>query len=322
MATVVTDEYLLSLVEKVGTSIPALQREIAVDFPEYNFRSSRILKRLEKLRTQGHLPLDSGNYVSVGEALKGTSTLYDANGAIQLQWVKTDVPKQVQLDTIKEAVESLAETLTPLPPQPFSSSSSPAFEDFLAYYPIADAHIGMAASFQETEEEWNLEKSTESLKNVMKSLVEATPKTKKAVVANLGDYFHRDNMAGYTERSKHQLDTSGTYLDMVLLGLDTLIYTIQLALAKHEEVEVYNIPGNHDDTGALFLQASLSRVFLNEPRVLIHLNQRPYQYHKFGKAFIGMAHGHLAKPDKLPLIMATDQAASWGDSACRYWLNC
>lgn len=319
MATVVTDEYLLSLVERVGTSIPALQDAISHDFPNYSFRSNRIQKRLEKLRIQGHLPLDSGNYVSVGEVLKGTSTLYDESGGIRLQWVKTDIPKQTQLDTFKEAIEALVDTLSPLPPQPLDAPST--FEDCLTYYPIADAHIGMAASLEETGVEWDLAKSTECIKKVMKSLVEATPKTKKAVVANLGDYFHRDNMAGYTERSKHLLDTSGTYLDMVLVGLDTLIYTVQLALAKHEQVEVYNLPGNHDDTSALFLQAALGRVFSNEPRVTVHLSQRPYQYHKFGQAFIGMTHGHLAKPDKLPLIMATDEAANWGDSVCRYWMT-
>lgn len=50
-------------------------------------------RRLLRYRLKGLLPLDSGNRVSAGEVLKSTSTLYDENGQIRLQWIKSDVDK-------------------------------------------------------------------------------------------------------------------------------------------------------------------------------------------------------------------------------------
>lgn len=44
-------------------------------FPDVEHRPYRVMDRIRTLRTKGLLPLDSGNSVSVGEILKGTSTL-------------------------------------------------------------------------------------------------------------------------------------------------------------------------------------------------------------------------------------------------------
>lgn len=44
-------------------------------FPETDHRPSKVTRRLETFRRNGLLPLSSGNSVSVGEVLKGSSTL-------------------------------------------------------------------------------------------------------------------------------------------------------------------------------------------------------------------------------------------------------
>ena len=55
-----------------------------------NADKKQVAQRLAHYRRKGHLPLDSGNAVSIGEVLKGTSTLYDDTGNIVQQWIKTD----------------------------------------------------------------------------------------------------------------------------------------------------------------------------------------------------------------------------------------
>ena len=44
-----------------------------------------------------------------------------------------------------------------------------------------------------------------------------------------------------------------------------------------------------------------------------------FQYFSFGKNFFGVHHGHTAKADKLPLVMATDRAKDWGETEFRMW---
>lgn len=43
--------------------------------PSYNTNTTVINNRISNYRRKGLLPLDSGNFVSLGEVLKGTSTL-------------------------------------------------------------------------------------------------------------------------------------------------------------------------------------------------------------------------------------------------------
>jgi len=48
--------------------------------PDYGIRRGRVVDRIIRLRKTGLLSLDTGNFVSQGEVLKGTTTLYDESG--------------------------------------------------------------------------------------------------------------------------------------------------------------------------------------------------------------------------------------------------
>ena len=106
---------------------------------------------------------------------------------------------------------------------------------------------------------------------------------------------------------------------MVETGLKIMVTMIDAALAHHNQVKVITAIGNHDDTGAMFLQAALKHMYVNNPRVDIDCTSSVFQYVRFGKCFFGVHHGHTAKADKLPLVMATDKPQDWGESEFRYW---
>lgn len=317
--TVVSDKELVQLCDEFSYNVPDMCKEIKERYPDYDVRPYRITNRIKKLRENGTLPLDSGNFVSAGELLKGSSTLYDENGDIKLQWVKSDVEKQTFLNQMKELITDYAENLPQFAKTPYNVTHSS--DDLMAVYPLGDPHIGMQAYKEEAGEYWDLEKAQKVFCGVFDRLVKTAPHCKRAVIVNLGDYFHRDNVAGVTERHKHSLDTSGNYSMMVDTGLKIILQMINSALEQHETVEVITAIGNHDDTSAMFLKAALKHMYANEPRVIIDDTQSVFSYFQHGKCFFGVHHGHTCKAPKLPLVMATDKAEEWGSSQYRYWLT-
>lgn len=319
MAVKVSDSELVQLCQEFAYDVPSIVNAIKERFPDYDLRPYRINGRIKTLRTKGILPLDSGNYVSAGEVLKGTSTLYDEEGNIKQQWVKSDVEKQTFLDSIKELINDYATNLPQFEKKPCTLSY--ASSDLMAVYPLGDPHIGMKAYKEEAGEDWDLEKAQKVFCGIFDRLVKTTPSCDRAVVVNLGDYFHRDNVAGVTERHKHHLDTSGNYMMMVDTGLKIIIQMINSALEHHKTVEVITAIGNHDDTGAMFLKAALKHMYAAEPRVIIDGSQSVFSYFQHGKCFFGVHHGHTCKAPKLPLVMATDKPEEWGTSKYRYWLT-
>lgn len=319
MPTKIDDATFAQLCINNDYKVPEIAKGIKDLFPEYGTRHDRIIARMKNLRTKGVLALDSGNYVSGGELLKGTSTLYGENGDIKLQWVKTDVEKESILDSFKTCIEEYVKGLPQFTPYKYEETY--ISQDLMAVYPLGDPHIGMKAYKDEAGEDWDLKTAQEVFCGIFDRLVKTTPRCSSAVIVGLGDYFHRDNMAGVTERHKHKLDTDGTYLMMVDTGLKIMIQMINSALEHHETVKVINALGNHDDTGAIFLQAALKHMYYKEPRVTIECTNSVCQYFQHGLSFFGVHHGHTIKPDKLPLVMATDCPKEWGESKYRYFLS-
>lgn len=319
MAVTVSDSELVRLCKEFAYDVPKITEAIKERFPDYDLRPYRIVNRIKKMRTNGMLPLDSGNYVSPGELLKGSSTLYDEDGNIKLQWVKSDVEKQTYLNVLKELVDDYATNLPQFEKKPYEVTHTS--EDLMAVYPLGDPHIGMKAYKEEAGENWDLEKAQQVFCGIFDRLVKTTPSCDRAVIVNLGDYFHRDNVAGVTERHRHSLDTSGNYSMMVDTGLKIILQMINSALEHHKTVEVITAIGNHDDTGAMFLKAALKHMYAKEPRVIIDESQSVFSYFQHGKCFFGVHHGHTCKAPKLPLVMATDKPEEWGSSKHRYWLT-
>lgn len=252
-----------------------------------------------------------------GFHLKGTSTLYDADGNQKIQWVKSSIDRERQREIFEEAVQGMAETLPKLKRRKLTPEN--INRDLMSVYPIGDAHIGMLSWPEETGEDWNLELAEKIHCEAMDNLVERSPASGQAVVINLGDWFHADNMEGVTQRSGHSLDMDGRYAKMVRVGVKVMRQCIESALNKHETVHVINVIGNHDDTGAMFLSVCLANVYENEPRVTVDTKPSAFHYVRHGKVLIGCHHGHSCKPDALPGVMATDRAKDWGDSEYRYW---
>jgi hypothetical protein len=274
--------------------------------------------RKAKLARQGWSPEhDMTKTVPDGFHLKGTSTLYGDDGLPKLQWVKTSIDHERQRELFIQAAESMAAELPQVAKVTCPKETLP---NLLAVYPIGDAHIGMRAWGEETQgDDWDMTEAVRVQCGAMAALVELAPAAECGVIINLGDWLHADNMEGMTSRSGHVMDLDGRYAKMIDVGMMVMRQCIASALKKHKSVRVINVVGNHDDTGALWMSVALRHTYEKEPRVIIDKAPSAFHYIEHGRCLVGTHHGHTCKTDRLPGVMAADQAEAWGRTKHRYW---
>lgn len=276
-----------------------------------------VLRVKEYAAVQGYAPEhDMTKTVPTSHVVKGISTLYNEEGGIKQQWVKTDLAKSAQAEVFRNIVDNIVNDLPVFSPVPATSHPT---DELMAVYPLGDPHIGMKASKEESGEDWDLSIAKKTFIDAFDRLVRSAPHCETAVIVNLGDYFHADNVEGVTSRSGHHLDMDSHYSDMIDIGMQIIIKMINTALEHHQHVKVINAIGNHDDCSAMFLQVALKHMYAHEPRIDIVCENKPYHFVHFGKCLFGVHHGHTTKADKLPLVMAADQAELWGQTEHRYW---
>jgi UDP-2,3-diacylglucosamine pyrophosphatase LpxH len=106
----------------------------------------------------------------------------------------------------------------------------------------------------------------------------------------------------------------------VAVAVKVMRQCIESALEKHKRVHVINLPGNHDETGALWMSIALGNVYEREPRVTIERSPSLFAYDRWGKVLLGAHHGHACRVEKLAGVMACDRAQEWGETTHRHWL--
>ena len=271
-------------------------------------------RRLMRYRLKGLLPLDSGNRVSAGELLKGTSTLYDDTGNIVQQWVKSDVDKTAQLEAFENAVNSICERVIPIAPvvSPLNTN-----KDLLVKIPIADAHIGLLTWHKEVGVDMDLAIAKSIYTEAMSRLVASTPDASTCLLLDLGDTIHSDDQSNQTKANKHQLDVDGRYDKLYDMTLYILCAMIDIALTKYETIIFRKTRGNHDPDASIGISAALAMRYRDEPRVTIERSPSLFWWMQFGKTLHFSTHGHtVRKQSALPEIAAHDCKKVW--SECSY----
>lgn len=225
-----------------------------------------------------------------------------------------DTERMVEL--VKTFVQSLVEHVKPAPATKAPESVN---EDLLCVYPLGDPHFGLYSWAEETGDDFSLDEAERVTKGAIDWLVSSAPSSKQAILLNLGDYFHADDSKNATPGHGNVLDVDTRYGKVMKVGLDSLIHCVDRLLEKHEQVAVWNIPGNHDPHASFALALAMASHYRNEPRVEVPLRSSLYWYHEFGKNLIASHHGHGAKPADLPLVMAADVPDMWGRTQHRVW---
>lgn len=257
--------------------------------------------------------------IPAGHEVKGVSTLVGPDGEVSAQWIKTrlpvETPEALLARLLAEVPARTAVHEHPIPPP-----AADLTEDMLAVYPMGDPHVGMLAWRPETGASFDLEIAEDLTVRAVRDLVQRGPRASRALLVNLGDFFHADNAHGYTTGGHHSLDLDGRAPKVLAAGFRIIEAAIDALLEHHGQVTVDCRIGNHDGHTALMLSIALAARYRNEPRVDIPQTVSHRAYHQFGRVLIGTTHGDRARGADLGAIMAAERPEAWGQTRHRVWL--
>ena len=302
----------IDIVERLGVAKAALELGIARRTLQLT------LQRLVGMAARRGVSVehDMTHAVPAQYEVRGVSTLYNADGKVSQQWVKSRLRDDDAARAMREAIEEMAAeyrgTAKPVKAPARSMAS------LLSVYPLGDPHIGCYAWAEEAGEDFDVNIARQDLLAAAGRLVDVAPASERALICNLGDFFHADSLSQLT-KSGHKLDVDTRWPRVLRLGCQLMVDLITLALRKHAKVEVINAIGNHDDHSSIMLSAFLEAWFHAEPRVHVHPTTSKFHYLEFGRCLSGVTHGDTVKHQMLGELMASDKPEAWGRTLHRYW---
>ena len=119
--------------------------------------------------------------------------------AVHSGWIKTDDVSlyfRNEIDKIdtNDIAESIRDIINGIVLCPIIKSPGFSEDNLLTLYPIADAHIGMRAHAEETGAEYNSDIAVDRIKTGMAKCVSSSPNSKYALILDVGDLTHADDM--------------------------------------------------------------------------------------------------------------------------------
>jgi len=288
----VTQENAIAADEYERTrSIKAVAIKLGINYSAAKKRIARIKKRaaLHGYSPEFGLP----GHLSPVERLKGRSILQDVRtGETVLQWTKSSVSIEQQVEVLREVTNELKTSIKPLRPSKLERKKT---LDLLNLYILTDAHFGMKAWSEETGADWDLEIAERTVLDAVQHLVSVSPAASTAFLAQLGDCLHFDGILPVTPTSGHVLDADSRFVKVVRTVVRVLRRIITLLLESHKQVVVLMAAGNHDPASSVWLQELFIELFRNDKRLKMISSPLPYYVYQHQNVMLGFHHGHKAK---------------------------
>lgn len=246
-----------------------------------------------------------------GNSIKGVSTLYDADGNVKQQWIKSK-PNEISIEDLaeyfKEAFRDY-EGASSIVKSPLNTNSS-----ILTIYPIADLHIGMLAWGAESGVDWDMKIAEDVILQTYAQIIASSQPSEECWLLNLGDYFHLNDSKNATPGNGHLLDVDSRYQKIIYTGARIMLKLIDMAREKHKIVRVRNTKGNHDLDATVALNVGLHMLYSNERSVIIEDSPKQLWARRFGNNLIGGFHGHTAKSQRAAMSLADEYRNDWGNT--------
>jgi hypothetical protein len=276
-------------------------RALGIEHPIISVALARAKKKAAK---HGYDPeRDLTHPVGTGQALRGASTLYDADGKVRLQWVKSQADAQAIQETLAAAIETATSNIQPFPKaKPPKSSAA----ELLTVYTITDFHLGMYAWGEETGADWDMKIAESLLMAKCQEMLDGSPAAEVGIFAQLGDMLHWDGLLALTPTAKNVLDADSRFPLLVESAIRCMIWCVNAMLTKHSKVHVLMAEGNHDLASSVWLRAMMGKLYEKEPRVTVENSPHPYYVYEWGQNMLAWHHGHLGKMESLPGVFASD----------------
>lgn len=256
--------------------------------------------------------LSEEDYNLMADQYVVTSKLLDAKGQVKSQ-------RAVRLPTTREgllqtAISTVSRQVAARPER------VPAPENFLAshmtVFPLADLHIGLMSV-----DGIPMEDVVEGYKRAIRALLPTGNKAAngQALIANLGDFTHVDNLKGTTPRGGNKLDVSDSLPTIVETAVELAVWAIDTISQCYVHTDVLWMSGNHDEVTGIVMQSALRQLYANNKTVDIINTQGRFYATDFGETLLAFTHGDTVRQSELPSILATDYPFEWGTSTYRVW---
>lgn len=247
---------------------------------------------------------------------KGISTLYDGDGKVRAQWVKSSLDDAKVEAIRKAAFEALAEELPRLDPLPLVPAQRSAH--LCNCYVITDYHLSMLSHHEETGADWDIKIAERTLVDWFAQAIAQSPNAETAVFAQLSDLLHADGIEALTPASKHVLDVDSRFYKVVRTVIRVLRQVIDMLLAKHARLHIVMADANHDPVSQIWLREWLSVLYENEPRLTVDRSPSPYNAYEFGKVALFFHHGHKRKVTNVSEVFAGQFREMFGRTKYAY----
>lgn len=239
-------------------------------------------------------------------------------------WFKND-KYSIQVRPEVEAEEDFAKRLSSLFSNMPAAAVVPApkttMQDMMAVYPLFDVHLGLRAHAEVSGKEVDLDVAKDELLQVMSEVISRTPNARRGVIINGGDFTHQTDDRNMTRRSGNILDVSARNARTVDVAIQVLCALIETALSKHEVVEYYSVPGNHDPQNWETIQFALRERYRDNPRVRIQVRWDEFSLVEHGEVVLFVHHGDKRTPKDISMFCAAQFSEVWGRTKYRMLLT-
>jgi hypothetical protein len=251
--------------------------------------------------------------------VKGVSTFYDEDSKPIRQWVKSDLKKQSQEDALQSFAEGLVEDLPKYQSLPLKPLTD--IPQALTAYVIGDAHIGMKVTKERNgDSDWDLAIAERVTVGAIEKLIQASGGSDTALMLDLGDFGHSDNLNNTTSSGQNHMDMDGDYGDSVAAQVRVYRRSIDLLLAAHNKVILMQVRGNHNSSTSRCMNVMLKAFYENEPRVEVMDNAHKFQHITYGNNLLVTHHGDRMKPQRAFEYVARSLSKEWGQCDHKHML--
>lgn len=277
---------------------------------------STLKDRVARAAQKGFCPAhDRAGIAPDGYTVKFKSTLYDEEGKIKAQWVKTSLDREREQMAMEATVEALKEEV---PRTKRIKAPAASDTDLAALYTITDYHIGQLSWGEETGDDWDTSIAEDLLVRWFGLAIQSAPRAHTAILAQLGDLVHYDGLEAITPTSGHILDADTRYQKVVRATVRALRRVISMLLEKHQEVRILMCEGNHDIASSVWLRELFAALYEDEPRATVDVSPSPYYSVEWGKTSLFFHHGHKSKVGALSRVFAGEFRELYGRTKYSY----
>ncbi|MFU0504096.1 oxidoreductase [Pseudaminobacter sp. NGMCC 1.201702] len=224
-----------------------------------------------------------------GLAVKGKTTLIDAEGRIITQHIMERHDAAAQRAAFEATLEAMKETLPRI--QPVAAPVS-VQDDLLNFYGVTDNHFGMLSWREETGSDYDLRIAEQLFLDWFAAAIAQSPQAHTAVLGQIGDVMHHDSMESVTPAHRHVLDADSRLQKVIRVVIRCLRQVVDMLLQKHKHVHVVMASGNHDPASSAWLREMFAAIYENEPRVSVDNSPSLYYAYEWGDTALFMHHGH------------------------------